>query len=105
MAKEFEKNSNVKVYTKLPGWFKIDTPLGTYNPDWAVLFEMDGKEQLFFVVESKGTMGFEFLRPSEQGKIECGKAHFKELAAQTGSNIKLMCVSTHDDFINAAMAV
>jgi len=105
LAKEFEKNSNVKVYTKLPGWFKIDTPLGTYNPDWAVLFELDGKEQLFFVVESKGTMGFEFLRPSEQGKIECGKAHFKELAAQTGSNIKLMCVSTHDDFINAAMAV
>ena len=104
LAKEFEKNSNVKVYAKLPDWFKIDTPLGNYNPDWAVLFEIDGKEQLFFVVESKGTMGFEFLRPSEQGKIECGKAHFKELALQTRSNIKLICVSTHDDFINAALS-
>ena len=104
-ASDCESSEDVEFYFKLPYWFKITTPIGNYNPDWAVLFEIDGKEQLFFVVESKGTMGFEFLRPSEQGKIECGKAHFKELAAQTGSNIKLMCVSTHDDFINAAMAV
>jgi type III restriction enzyme len=104
LAKEFEKNDNVKVYAKLPGWFKIDTPLGTYNPDWAVLFETDGEEQLFFVVESKGTMGFDFLRPSEQGKIECGKAHFRELSKQSGSNISLEFVSTMDDFVNIAMA-
>ncbi|MEI8086535.1 MAG: hypothetical protein WCG93_10005, partial [Paludibacter sp.] len=104
LSREFEKNSNVKVYAKLPGWFKIDTPLGNYNPDWAVLFEMDGKEQLFFVIESKGSMGLEFLRPSEQGKIECGKAHFRELSAQTGSNISLEFVSTMDDFVNIALA-
>ena len=81
---EFEKNSDVKVYAKLPSWFKIETPLGPYNPDWALLFEMDSKEQLFFMIESKGTLGIEFLLPSEICKIECGKAHFKELAAQTG---------------------
>ena len=104
LAKEFEKNKNVKVYTKLPDWFKIDTPLGSYNPDWAVLFELDGEEQLFFVVESKGTMGFEFLRPSEQGKIECGKAHFKELAKETKSNVKLICVSNHEDFVNVSLS-
>ncbi|MEI7504513.1 MAG: restriction endonuclease subunit R, partial [Paludibacter sp.] len=104
LSREFENNSNVKVYAKLPGWFKIDTPLGNYNPDWAVLFEMDGKEQLFFVIESKGSMGLEFLRPSEQGKIECGKAHFRELSAQTGSNISLEFVSTMDDFVNIALA-
>jgi len=104
LAQEFEKNNNVKVYTKLPDWFKIDTPLGTYNPDWAVLFELDGEEQLFFVVESKGSMGFEFLRPAEQGKIECGKAHFKELATQTNSNVKLVCVSNHEEFINIALS-
>ena len=104
LAQGFEKDKNVKVYTKLPSWFKIDTPLGTYNPDWAVLFEIDDEEQLFFVVESKGAMGYEFLRPAEKGKIDCGKAHFKELASQTDSNIELMCVSNHDEFINHAMA-
>lgn len=103
LAKEFEKNRNVKVYAKLPRWFEIDTPLGKYIPDWAVLFEIDGSEQLFFVVESKGTMGYEFLRPSEQGKIVCGKAHFKELAKETNSNVKLVYVSNMDDFTNIAM--
>lgn len=104
LAKEFENNTNVKVYAKLPSWFKIETPLGTYNPDWAVLFEKDNEERLFFVVESKGTMGFEFLRPSEQGKIECGKAHFKELSTQSGNNISLEFVSTIDDFVNIAFS-
>jgi restriction endonuclease len=67
---------NIKVYAKLPNWFKIDTPLGTYNPDWAILFEKDNEEKLYFVVESKGTLGIEFLRPAEKGKIDCGiKAH------------------------------
>ncbi|MDG1858015.1 MAG: restriction endonuclease subunit R, partial [Emcibacteraceae bacterium] len=51
MAESFEINDEVKVYAKLPAWFKIDTPLGTYNPDWAVLMEMDGTERLYFVVE------------------------------------------------------
>jgi type III restriction enzyme len=104
LAKEFERNSNVRVYAKLPGWFKIDTPLGTYNPDWAVLFELEGVEKLFFIVESKGSMGYEFLRPVEKGKIDCGKKHFQELAAKTGSNIALEHVTNIDDFVNLAMA-
>jgi type III restriction enzyme len=104
LSREFEINSDVKVYAKLPSWFKIETPLGPYNPDWAVLFEMDGKEQLFFVIESKGTLGLEFIRPSERGKIECGMAHFKELAAQTGSNISLEYVTNMDDFVSKALA-
>lgn len=104
LAKEFEKNTNVKVYAKLPRWFTIDTPLGNYNPDWAVLFEIDGEEQLFFVVESKGSMGFEFLRPAEQGKIECGKAHFKELAETSKSKVKLVYVSNMSEFSNVAMS-
>ncbi|MCP4762635.1 MAG: DEAD/DEAH box helicase family protein, partial [archaeon] len=51
-AKSFEQSEDVKVYAKLPAWFKIDTPLGSYNPDWAVLIERDGKEKLYFVVET-----------------------------------------------------
>jgi type III restriction enzyme len=103
LAREFERHQQVKVYVKLPDWFKIDTPLGTYNPDWAVLFEKDSEEKLFFVVESKGTMGIEFLRPSEQGKIECGKKHFAELSARSGSDISLEHVRNMDDFLNVAL--
>lgn len=104
LAREFERNNNVRVYAKLPGWFKIDTPLGTYNPDWAVLFELEGIEKLFFIVESKGSMGYEFLRPAEKGKIDCGKKHFQELASKTGSNIALEHVTNIDEFVNLAMA-
>lgn len=104
LSREFERNNNVKVYTKLPDWFKIETPLGNYNPDWAVLFEIDGKEQLYFVVESKGTLGYDFLRPSEQGKIDCGKKHFEELARVTKSNIKMELVTNGNDFVDLALS-
>ncbi|WP_298140597.1 DEAD/DEAH box helicase family protein [Flavobacterium sp.] len=104
LSREFEKNNNVKVYTKLPDWFKIETPLGNYNPDWAVLFEIEGKEQLYFVVESKGTLGYDFLRPSEQGKIDCGKKHFEELSKTTNSNIKLELVTNGNDFVDLALS-
>ena len=79
-AEELEKNEAVKVYAKLPGWFKVPTPLGTYNPDWAVLVEKDGAERLYFVVETKGSLFADDLRGKEDAKIECGKAHFKALA-------------------------
>ncbi|MCC6366469.1 MAG: DEAD/DEAH box helicase family protein [Bryobacterales bacterium] len=80
-AEELEKNEAVKVYAKLPGWFKVPTPLGTYNPDWAVLVEKDGTERLYFVVETKSSLFDDDLRNREGAKIECGKAHFKALAA------------------------
>ena len=79
-AEQLEKNDVVKVYAKLPGWFKVPTPLGTYNPDWAVLVEKDGAERLYFVVETKGSLFTDDLRDKESAKIECGKAHFKALA-------------------------
>ena len=68
------------VYAKLPGWFTVPTPLGSYNPDWAVLVEKDGEERLYFVVETKGGLFADDLRDKERAKIECGKAHFKALA-------------------------
>jgi type III restriction enzyme len=83
-AEQLEKNEAVKVYAKLPGWFKVPTPLGTYNPDWAVLVEKDGVERLYFVVETKSGLFKDDLRDREWAKMECGKAHFKALA--TGEN-------------------
>ena len=80
-ADQLEKNSAVKVYTKLPGWFTVPTPLGGYNPDWAVLIEKDGVERLYFVVETKGGLFADALRDKEKAKVQCGQAHFKALAA------------------------
>ena len=79
-AEQLEKNEAVKVYAKLPGWFKVLTPLGTYNPDWAVLVDKDGEERLYFVVETKSTLFTDDLRYKEGAKIKCGEAHFKDLA-------------------------
>ena len=79
-AEDLEANEAVKVYAKLPSWFKVPTPLGTYNPDWAVLVEDDGAEKLYFVVETKGSIWWDELRHHEGGKIACGKEHFKTIA-------------------------
>jgi type III restriction enzyme len=78
-ADQLEKNDAIKVYAKLPGWFKVPTPLGAYNPDWAVLVEKDGAERLYLVVETKSGLFTDDLRDKEGAKIECGKAHFKAL--------------------------
>ena len=79
-AEQLEHNEAVKVYAKLPGWFKVPTPLGTYNPDWAVLVEKDGTERLYFVVETKSSLFTDDLRDKESAKIRCGEAHFEALA-------------------------
>lgn len=78
-ADAMEKNDAVKLYVKLPSWFEVPTPLGPYNPDWAVLLEVDGAQRLYFVVETKGSLFVDDLRDKERAKIECGKAHFASL--------------------------
>ena len=78
-ADDLEKNTAVKVYAKLPGWFEVPTPLGGYNPDWAVLIDSDDGERLYFVVETKGSLFTDDIRDIESGKIKCGKAHFNAL--------------------------
>ena len=73
-AKDCESSENIEFYFKLPFWFKIDTPIGSYNPDWAVVFK--GEKKIYFVAETKSD-GQE-LRGSEKMKIKCGKEHFRE---------------------------
>ena len=77
--KSLEQADNVKFYVKLPGWFKIATPLGSYNPDWAVVF--DGDKRVYFVAESKGSddINDNHLSSSERGKILAARQHFKEI--------------------------
>ena len=81
-AEQLEKNEAVKVYAKLPGWFKIPTPLGSYNPDWAVLVDKGDGERLYFVVETKWSLFKDDIRDKEGAKIRCGEAHFAALTVR-----------------------
>jgi len=74
-AEDLDSREDVKFYFKLPSWFKIKTPIGSYNPDWAVVFKQD--ERVYFVAETKSEN--QELRESEKIKIKCGKKHFAKL--------------------------
>lgn len=100
-ADGLEKNEAIKLYAKLPGWFKVPTPLGTYNPDWAVLVEEDGTQHLYFVVETKSSLFTDDLRDKESAKIECGKAHFTALGV--GENpARYVVARSVDDLLTEA---
>jgi type III restriction enzyme len=79
-AQACEDNDDVLFYIKLPRWFQIETPVGSYNPDWALAYRND--KTLYFVAETKKTgngdhVRLDLLRPIEELRIECGKRHFK----------------------------
>jgi len=74
-----EQYEDVRVYVKLPGKFKISTPLGDYNPDWAIAFREGSVKHIYFVAETKGSMSSLQLKQSEKGKIDCARVHFKAL--------------------------
>lgn len=78
-ALALDNDPDVKMFFKIPDRFKIETPIGTYNPDWAVLWEKNGEEKLYFILETKGTTSLFDLKTPEQLKIHCGKEHFKAL--------------------------
>ncbi len=100
-ADAMEKNNAVKLYVKLPGWFEVPTPLGPYNPDWAVLVEVDGVQRLYFVVETKGSLFADDLRDKERAKIECGKMHFASLADQEAHPARYVVARSLDDVLAA----
>lgn len=77
--RSLEDNADVKFYIKLPGWFKIDTPVGKYNPDWAVAF--DGDRRIYFVAETKGSDDIHdnHLSANERSKITAARQHFAEI--------------------------
>jgi type III restriction enzyme len=84
-AEQLEANASVKVYAKLPAWFQVSTPLGPYNPDWAVLVEDDDGERLYLVIETKSGLFEEQLRPTEAAKIKCARVHFDAIAVTSSS--------------------
>ena len=76
-ARRLDEREDIKLFVKLPGWFEIDTPVGKYNPDWAIL-KQDG-QALYLVRETKSTRDFMKLRTSEADKVRCGQRHFDAL--------------------------
>ncbi|WP_374124367.1 restriction endonuclease [Leptotrichia hongkongensis] len=98
-AENLEKYGNVIVYAKLPSWFKIATPLGNYNPDWAILAKPDinkEEEKLYFVIETKGSKNKNDRRDSENGKIRCGEKHFEAISKEINYDV----CKTGEDFKN-----
>ena len=89
-----DKDPEVKLFTKLPDWFKISTPLGSYNPDWAVMLDKDGETKMYFVVETKGTTEYKGIKDTEQAKIDCGRKHFEAL----GTDVHFEVADTYDKF-------
>jgi type III restriction enzyme len=76
-AQRLDEREDIKLFVKLPGWFKIETPLGEYNPDWAIVKHQD--KLLYLVRETKATRNFLKLRTSEADKVRCGERHFEAI--------------------------
>ncbi len=84
-AIDCESNENIEFYIKLPYWFVINTPIGTYNPDWALILKND--EKIYFVAETKYSLDPQKLYSSENYKIKCGKKHFEEFPEVTYKSV------------------
>jgi type III restriction enzyme len=76
-AEAMDRREDIKLFIKLPPWFQVETPVGAYNPDWAIVMEHD--EKVYLVRETKGSRDQLKLRGSEWAKIQCGRAHFDAL--------------------------
>ena len=80
-ATDLDTNKDVAVYVKLPDGFYISTPVGKYNPDWAIAFYEGTVKHIYFVAETKGSMSSMQLRLIEQSKIHCAREHFKAISS------------------------
>jgi type III restriction enzyme len=74
-----DTSTDVVVYAKLPRGFLIPTPVGDYNPDWAITFKEGSVKHIYFVAETKGSMSSMDLRPIEATKIDCARKFFEEM--------------------------
>lgn len=78
-AELLDSREDIKLFLKLPPKFKIDTPVGPYNPDWAIVKHEDGEDKLYMIRETKSTMNENLLRATEQAKIDAATEHFKTI--------------------------
>lgn len=102
-AQDLDVDNNVAVYVKLPSGFFISTPLGKYNPDWAIAFYEGTVKHIYFVAETKGsleTLTFNHQSPVEKAKIKCATEHFKAIS---NDNVVYSVVDSYDSLMNMVM--
>lgn len=99
-ATELDTNTNVAVYVKLPDGFYISTPVGHYNPDWAIAFYEGTVKHIYFVAETKGSMNSMQLRLIEESKIHCAREHFKAIS---NGEVVYDVVDSYQNLMNLVM--
>ena len=99
-ATELDTNTDVAVYVKLPDGFYISTPVGKYNPDWAIAFYEGTVKHIYFVAETKGSMSSMQLRQIEESKIHCAREHFKAIS---GDNVVYDVVDSYQMLLSKVM--
>lgn len=99
-AEELDISSDVAVYVKLPEGFYITTPVGHYNPDWAIAFYEDNIKHIYFVAETKGSMNSMQLRMIEESKIHCAREHFKAIS---NGNVVYDVVDSYQSLLDKVM--
>lgn len=99
-AKELEAHNEVTVYAKLPKGFYINTPVGNYNPDWAIVFDKEHVRHVYFVAETKGSLNSLELREVEKAKIKCAQKHFLEISS---NEVKYDVVDNYQALLDLVM--
>jgi len=99
-ATDLDTNTDVAVYVKLPDGFYISTPVGKYNPDWAIAFYKGSVKHIYFVAETKGSMSSMQLRLIEESKIHCAREHFKAIS---GDDVVYDVVDSYQALLNKVM--
>ena len=97
---ELDTDAKVAVYVKLPDGFYISTPVGHYNPDWAIAFYEGTVKHIYFVAETKGSMSSMQLRMVEDAKIHCAREHFKAIS---GENVAYDVVDSYASLLEKVM--
>lgn len=96
---ELDTSTEVAVYAKLPRGFFIPTPVGDYNPDWAIAFTEGTVKHVYFVAETKGSLSTPQLKGAEQAKIDCARKFFESLAEKNGPDVKYDVVTNYSELM------
>lgn len=99
-AEDLENDDNIVLYTKLPSSFKIDTPIGSYNPDWALVYRSGSGYKVYFVIETKGTLDKSGRNERENYKIDCAIKHFEAINENNEDKVIYEVAKTHKDLEN-----
>ena len=98
---ELDTSNDVVVYAKLPRGFLIPTPVGDYNPDWAIAFVEGQYKHIYFVAETKGTLSSMKLRPAEKTKIDCARKFFKAIDKdESPNNVRYEMVDSYSALVD-----